>query len=87
MSNMHVMWCRCGFQCPIMCNPAEFFVDTMSKNVIFNEKRPYEKSWFPSVRVQQIDDEKKRELNGGPLPNDEIMLLVRKYGFMFEWLK
>ncbi|XP_037035934.1 protein brown, partial [Bradysia coprophila] len=40
---------RNGFQCPLMCNPAEFFVNVMSKNTIQSDGGKLDKKWFPSV--------------------------------------
>lgn len=60
-----------------MCNPAEFFVDTMSKHTILSEDNKYEKKWFPSLLIDEIKDEKQIEELYEP-PDDEIVLLVDK---------
>ncbi|KAJ6640947.1 Protein brown, partial [Pseudolycoriella hygida] len=57
---------RSGFKCPSMYNPAEFFVDVMSKNTILCEKSISERKWFPSVLLDEnlVDDSKKNGLTG-----------------------
>lgn len=60
-----------------MCNPAEFFVDIMSKNTIISENNEHERKWFPSVLLEQILDDKIHEMHD-ELANKEMDLLVCK---------
>lgn len=46
----------------MMCNPAEFFVDIMSKNAISSENDEYERKWFPSILLEQVFDDKTNEM-------------------------
>lgn len=49
---------RNGFQCPMMCNPAEFFVNVMSKDIILNDSNRLEKKWFPSALLNGSSSDK-----------------------------
>lgn len=68
----------------MMCNPAEFFVDTMSKNTIMSENNKFERNWFPSVLLEQFDNEKTKKVMEPP--DDEIVLLVVQIFFMIQIL-
>lgn len=58
-----------------MYNPAEFFVDIMSKNTIRSENDKYERKWFPSVLLEQIDEDKIMEIRD-EFADKEMELLV-----------
>lgn len=71
----------------MMCNPAEFFVDIMSKNAISSENDKYERKWFPSILLEQMFDDKtnkmlddKANVMQDELANKEMDLLVSRTG-------
>lgn len=70
-SRVQVIVNRNGFQCPLMCNPAEFFVDVLSKNTIVGEETKYERKWFPSLLMKQSCEDKINEIE-----HKEMDLLV-----------
>lgn len=47
----------------------------MSKNTILSEDNKYERKWFPSIFMDQTNDEKQMEIIY-ETPDDEIVLLV-----------